>query len=128
MVNGPNTLRPLGQTVDRELSFLKEVVSSLLQLVKEPHTDPVLKVLIVTGCLILADLSLVLVIFLGHVACALSPLHTKIEPFHYALFMGGHLGVLAPLSIFASIKAAPVEQARRLESSLNKIDEARYGR
>lgn len=111
-----------------QLSFLKEIAFSLLQLVREPHTDPVLKVLIVTGCLVLAGLSLVMLVFLGHVACALSPLHTKIEPFQYVFAIGGHLAVLAPLSIFASIKAAPVEQARRLESSLNKIDEARYGR
>src|SRR6266852_2777068 len=121
MSDVPDTPRLLANAVDHELSFLKEVVSDLLQLVRGHHTDPLLKVLIVTGCLILACLSLVMLIFLGHVICALS-IHTKIEPFLYVFAIGGHVAVLAPLSIVASVRAAPVEQAQRLESSLSKID------
>ena len=110
----------------QERSFRKQVLSAIGQLLRDPDTDPVLRVVLAFGCLVIVGISFVLSVFLIHAACAFL-LDVEIKPFNYAIIITIKLIFLMGLSIPLVVRGGSHERALRLESSFNKISSARVG-
>ena len=121
----------LAAAVADEASFRKQVAGTIGQLLRDPGTEPVLKLLVVLGLLDLVAISFVLTVFLVHALCTLTPLRVGAEsfhPFHYAMTIAGFFGMLMGISVPVVVKTSNREHAMQLDTSFEKIYEARAGK
>lgn len=114
----------LAQSLEKESSFRERILTTLLELIRDPGTDRDLKILIIAGSLDAVGISFVVTIGVLHVIVDLAQ---RKEPplLWYAVLVGVLLALLMALAIPLVTKASSKEQALRLSESFNKICQAR---
>ncbi len=114
----------LTQNLEKEASFRERILSTLLDLIKDPATDRDLKVLIIAGCLDAVGVSFVVTICLLHVIYGLAS-HHEVPLLWYAGIVAVLLALLMTLAIPLVTKASSKEEALRLSEGFEKIYRAR---
>ena len=116
--------RLLDQTA-KEQSFRKQIVLGIIQLLRDPRTDPILRFFTVLALIIVIFISFVFSICLVHAIVAIIR-DTDFHPQTYGYFILVPILMLMGVAIPFVLKAGKVEQSLRLDDSFNKIYEARF--
>ena len=106
----------------KEQSFRKQIVTDIAELLRNPDTDPVLKLFTVLVLLVVVCISFLSTLFILYAALKSLP------SFGYVLVIPGLVVLLMILAIPLVLKASSTEQSLRLNHGFNKIYEARFGK
>ena len=123
-----NSQKHLLDHAAKEQSFRKQIIADIAQLLRNPTTDPTLKLFIILGLLVVVGISFVFSIFLVHAVYALWVPGAEFHPEKYGYIILVQLLCLMGISIPLVLQASKAEQALRLEDSFNKIYDARFGK
>ena len=121
----PNSL---SKQAAKEQTFRKQITAGIIQLLRDPKTDPALRLITLLCLVVLAGVSFVFSALLVHAIYAGTIGDTNFNPLKYGYIIFALFALLMALAIPAVFRASPTEQALRLGDNYSRTYSGKIGK